>query len=139
MPLRAAARLKVDIARVDVSSADGIEPAFASIAKLGAGGVVVQFDFLLAAQKQRIMAFTTEQRLPTVYGSRMLALEGGLIFYGPDLRENFRRGATYVDSILKGHGPATCRSINQAGLSWYSTSRPPRRGCHDSTLDPAPC
>jgi len=39
------------VARVDASSADGIEPAFDAIAKLGAGGVVVQFDFLLAAQK----------------------------------------------------------------------------------------
>jgi len=72
----AAENLKVDIARVDVSSADGIEPAFDAIAKLGASGIVVQFDFLLAAQKQRIIALATERRLPTVYGTRTLALEG---------------------------------------------------------------
>ena len=102
----AAENLKVDIARVDVSSADGIEPAFDAIAKLGASGIVVQFDFLLAAQKQRIIALATERRLPTVYGTRTLALEGGLISYGPDLRENFRRGATYIESILKGARPS---------------------------------
>jgi len=102
----AAQNLKVDIARVNVSSADGIEPAFDAIAKLGASGVVVQFDFLLAAHKQRIIALATERRLPTVFGSRTLALEGGLISYGPDLRENFRRGATYIDSILKGARPS---------------------------------
>ena len=98
----AAKNLKVDIARVNVSSADGIEPAFDEIAKLGASGVVVQLDFLLVTQKQRIIALATERRLPTVYGSRTLALEGGLLSYGPDLRENFRRGATYIDSILRG-------------------------------------
>ena len=97
---------KVDIARVNVSSADGIESAFDAIAKLGASGVVVQFDFLLAAHKQHIIALATERRLPTVFGSRTLALEGGLISYGPDLRENFRRGATYIDSILKGARPS---------------------------------
>ena len=102
----AAQNLKVDIARVNVSSADGIESAFDAIAKLGASGVVVQFDFLLAAHKQRIIALATERRLPTVFGSRTLALEGGLISYGPDLRENFRRGATYIDSILKGARPS---------------------------------
>src|SRR5262249_40122851 len=79
----AAQNLKVDIARVNVSSADDIEPAFDAIAKLGASGVVVQFDFLLIAHKQRIIALATERRLPTVFGSRTLALEGGLISYGP--------------------------------------------------------
>jgi len=102
----AAQNLKVDIDRVNVSSADGIESAFDAVAKLGASGVVVQFDFLLMAHKRRIIALATERRLPTVFGSRTLALEGGLISYGPDLRENFRRGATYIDSILKGARPS---------------------------------
>jgi putative ABC transport system substrate-binding protein len=62
----------------------------------------VPFDFLFVAQKQLILALAADRRLPTVYGSRTLVLEGGLISYGPDLRENLRRGATYIDSILKG-------------------------------------
>jgi putative ABC transport system substrate-binding protein len=98
----AAANLKVDIVRVDASRADAIEPAFDAIANQGASGVVVPFDFLFVAEKRRIIALAAERRLPTIYGSRTLALEGGLISYGPDLRENFRRGATYIDSILKG-------------------------------------
>jgi putative ABC transport system substrate-binding protein len=102
----AAAHLKVDIVRVDASSAHAIEPAFDAIASQGASGVVVPFDFLFAATKQRIIALASERRLPTIYGSRTLALEGGLISYGPDLRENIRRGATYIDSILKGALPS---------------------------------
>jgi putative tryptophan/tyrosine transport system substrate-binding protein len=102
----AAANLKVEIARVDASSADTIEPAFDAIANQGMSGVVVPFDFLFVAQKQRIIALAAERRLPTIYGSRSFALEGGLISYGPDLRENLRRGATYIDSILKGARPS---------------------------------
>ena len=64
------------------------------------------FDFLFVAEKQRIIALAAERRLPTIYGSRTLVLEGGLISYGPDLRENFGRGATYIDSILKGARPS---------------------------------
>ena len=59
------------------------------------------FDFLFTAQKQRIIALAAERRLPTIYGSRTLAIEGGLVSYGPDLRENLRE-ATYIDSVLKG-------------------------------------
>src|SRR5262245_12628852 len=93
-----AANLKVDIVRVDASSADAIEPAFDAITNQGASGVIVPFDFLFVAEKQRIIALASERRLPTIYGSRTLVLEGGLISYGPDLRENLRRGATYIDS-----------------------------------------
>ena len=102
----AAANLKVDIVRVDASRADAIEPAFDAIANQGASGVVVPFDFLFVAEKRRIIALAAERRLPTIYGSRTLVLEGGLISYGPDLRENFGRGATYIDSILKGARPS---------------------------------
>jgi putative ABC transport system substrate-binding protein len=101
-----ASHLKVDIVRVDASSADAIVPAFDSITNQGATGVVVPLDFMFVAQKQRIIALAAERRLPVVYGSRTLADEGGLISYGPDLRENLRRGATYIDSILKGTRPS---------------------------------
>jgi len=85
---------------------DEIEPAFDSIANQGASGVVVPFDFLFNAQKQRIIVLAAERRLPTIYGSRTLTIEGGLVSYGPDLRENVRRGATYIDSVLKGSLPS---------------------------------
>ena len=96
----AAENLKVEIARVDVSSADGIEPDI-RCDKTRRERSRRAIRFSACPQKQRIIALATERRLPTVYGSRTLALEGGLISYGPDLRENFRRGATYIDSILK--------------------------------------
>jgi putative tryptophan/tyrosine transport system substrate-binding protein len=101
-----AAHLKVDIVRVDAGGADAIEPAFDAIAIQNANGVVVPYDFLFTAQKQRIITLAAERRLPTIYASRTLALEGGLLSYGPDLRENLRHGATYIDRILKGAPPS---------------------------------
>jgi putative tryptophan/tyrosine transport system substrate-binding protein len=100
-----ASHLTVNIVRVDAGSADEIEPAFDAIANQGTSGIVVPYDFLFTAQPQRIIALAAERRLAAIYGSRTLALEGGLISYGPDLRENLRRGATYIDSILKGASP----------------------------------
>src|SRR5262245_57770157 len=64
----AAAHLKVDIARVDASNADAIEPAFDAIANQGVSGVVVPFDFLFATQKQKIIALAAKRRLPAIYG-----------------------------------------------------------------------
>ena len=61
---------------------------------------------LLFTQRTRIVEFANQRRLPAIYGHREFAESGGLMAYGPDLRDNFRRGASYVDKILKGAKPA---------------------------------
>ena len=53
-----------------------------------------------------IIATAARHKLPTVYVSRFTALDGGLISYGPDFRDQYRRAAGYVDRILKGEKPA---------------------------------
>ena len=53
-----------------------------------------------------IVLLVTAKRLPAIYPDRVYAEAGGMIFYGPDVRDNFRRAADYVDRILKGAKPA---------------------------------
>ena len=53
-----------------------------------------------------IVSLTERYRLPAVYGYRFFAEVGGLLSYGPDLTDNFRRAATYADRILKGEKPS---------------------------------
>lgn len=54
----------------------------------------------------RIVAFAQRARLPAIYGTREQAEAGGLMAFGPDIPEQFRRGAVYVDKLLKGAKPA---------------------------------
>jgi putative ABC transport system substrate-binding protein len=67
-------------------------------------GLVFQ-DSLFLSERRRIAALATVARLPTMYGFREHVVDGGLMSYGIDLRESFRRGAMYVDKILKGAKP----------------------------------
>jgi putative ABC transport system substrate-binding protein len=61
---------------------------------------------LLHAEKRRLVSLAAKHRLPTMYENRAFAEAGGLISYGPDVADVFRRAATYVDRILTGTGPA---------------------------------
>jgi putative ABC transport system substrate-binding protein len=58
------------------------------------------------AHRERIIALADRHRLPAVYPSRLDVAVGGLISYGPDMVDQYRRAATYVDRILKGEKPA---------------------------------
>jgi putative ABC transport system substrate-binding protein len=57
---------------------------------------------MFISERRRIAALAAATRLPTMYGQRENVEDGGLMSYGIDVRESFRRGATYVDKILKG-------------------------------------
>jgi putative ABC transport system substrate-binding protein len=58
------------------------------------------------AHRERIVALAARHRLPAIYPSRLDAAVGGLISYGPDFLDQYRRAASYVDRILKGEKPA---------------------------------
>ncbi|MBI1774237.1 MAG: ABC transporter substrate-binding protein [Proteobacteria bacterium] len=98
--IAAARNLGVGLERIDVSRSEDIDRAFASLA--GADGAIVTFDFLLYSRRSDIAAAAARHRLPTIYEIRNHVIDGGLISYGPDLRDNYRRGADYVDRILRG-------------------------------------
>ena len=61
---------------------------------------------LMNTNQKRIVGFALKSRLPSVYGRREYVAEGGLMYYGADLAESYRRVAYYVDRILKGAKPA---------------------------------
>ncbi len=80
--------------------------AFALMAKARPDALLVLGDSLINMHRQQIVEFATQKHLPSVVGSREWVVAGGLMSYGPDISDNFRRAATYVDKILKGTKPA---------------------------------
>jgi len=71
-----------------------------------AGALLVLTDGMFLLHRTRIAELAAKQRLPAMYGLSESVEAGGLVAYGPSLRENFRRAATYVDKIFKGAKPA---------------------------------
>lgn len=83
-----------------------IEPAFPALAQEGANAVLLFGDTFFVQQVQQIAQAALKQRLASIYLIRDYATAGGLMSYGPDIVDNFRRAATYVDRILQGAKPA---------------------------------
>ena len=98
--------LRMEINPVNVRDADEIEHALAAFARAPNGGLIVTGSAL--AQRHRILVATLAARhkLPAVYYERAYVAAGGLISYGPDRIDQYRRAASYVDRILKGEKPA---------------------------------
>jgi putative ABC transport system substrate-binding protein len=101
----AAKALELTIAEADVNSPVEIERAVGALASPRVDVVIVLQTGLLLSVGRQIAELTAAKRLPTVYGYREHVLDGGLISYGVDLRWCFRRGAYFVDKILRGTPP----------------------------------
>ncbi len=99
------AELKSTLRLVDVRELRQIETAFAEIGK-DRGGVVVSPQPFFFAQRSRIAELATKHRVPAIYGFRAFVDAGGLMSYGMNLPDVWRRAATYVDKILKGAKPS---------------------------------
>ena len=99
-----AAAIKAAIALVpfEIERAEQLEAAFAMFARERVDALLVPPDFMFYTHRRRIAELAASVRLPAVYFLRAQVEDGGLMSYGPDLREGFRRAATYVDKILKG-------------------------------------
>jgi len=98
--------LGVRVLRVRVRTPAELEPAFAVMVKESAQAVLVQDGVLLARYVDRVTALARKHRLPAISQSPRFAERGGLLQYGADVYELFRRSATYADKILKGAKPA---------------------------------
>jgi putative tryptophan/tyrosine transport system substrate-binding protein len=83
-----------------------IERGIAAFAGPGNGGLIVSLSALATIHRQAIIANAALHRLPAVYPSRYFATAGGLISFGVDLTDQYRRAAGYVDRVLKGEKPA---------------------------------
>ena len=98
--------LGVQVTPVDVRDAGEIERALAAFARGSNGGVIVTASALATVHRELIATAATRHRLPAVFPARSYVSAGGLISYGPDLIDQFRRAAGYVDRILRGEKPA---------------------------------
>ncbi len=119
--------LGVEVSPVDVRDAPEIEHAVTAFARSGNGGLIVTSSALASRYRDLIITLAARHKLPAVYGGRWFVTAGGLLSYGPDYVDQYRRAAGYVDRILKGEKPADLLCRQQPSMSWSSTSRPPRR------------
>jgi putative ABC transport system substrate-binding protein len=102
----AARALKLTLQPWEIRSADGFEKVFAALNKQRPDGLYVLGAPLMAANQKRIAGLALKSRLPSLYGSRGYVEAGGLMSYGADQADSYRRVAYYVDRILKGAKPA---------------------------------
>jgi putative tryptophan/tyrosine transport system substrate-binding protein len=105
--LPAAARaLRLTIQPWEVRAADGFEKLFAALSKQRPDGLYVGGGPLMLANRKRIAALALKSRLPSMYNRKESVDAGGLMSYGADLADSYRRVAYFVDKILKGAKPA---------------------------------
>jgi putative ABC transport system substrate-binding protein len=105
--LPAAARaLGFSIQPWEVRAADGFEKVFAAMGKQRPDGLYVLGGALINANQKRTIGFALKSRLPSIYIGREFVEAGGLMSYGADIADSYRRIAYYVDKILKGAKPA---------------------------------
>jgi putative ABC transport system substrate-binding protein len=102
---KSARKVGLQLTELEAKVADEIEPAFRAAAKRRAQALLVAPDALFLDQRHQVTALAASFRLPAVYGLAEFVEAGGLMSYGLDLSENFRRAAVYVDKILKGAKP----------------------------------
>ena len=96
----------VELSPVDARDAPEIERAVTAFARSGNGGLVVTPSPVASRHRDLIITLAARYRLPAVYAWRYYVTDGGLISYGSDSTDQFRRAAGYVDRILKGEKPA---------------------------------
>jgi len=98
--------LGVEVNPVNMGDAGEIERAITTFARQPNGGLVVTASALAAAHRDLIISLAARHKLPAVYFQRFFVTGGGLISYGPDFADQYRRAASYVDRILKGEKAA---------------------------------
>jgi putative ABC transport system substrate-binding protein len=102
----AAKGLGLRLQYVGAKGAEDLESAFNTAKRAGAQAILAHPSTFVATNRARIIELAIKNRLPVIYGSRDHAEAGALMSYGPDLADNYRRAAMYVDKILKGAKPA---------------------------------
>ena len=97
--------LNVEVIPINVRDAGEIERTVTTFARASNGGLVVTSSGLAANHRDLIIALAAQNKLPAVYFERSFVAAGGLMSYGPDYIDQYRRAASYVDRILKGEKP----------------------------------
>jgi putative tryptophan/tyrosine transport system substrate-binding protein len=102
----AAQALGVQLQRLEVQDPGGVDRAFAALARDRVDGLILFPSAMFSSERSRIVELAARQRLPVIFFFREFAEAGGLMSYGPNFPDLWRRAATYVDKILKGAKPA---------------------------------
>jgi putative ABC transport system substrate-binding protein len=102
----AARQLDLQLHSLEVSSADSYPSARREASKAGIGAVSVLSAPLAATQQKQIVSLAAQYRLPAIYVQQNFVTNGGLMSYGPDQNERFKRITVFIDKILKGAKPA---------------------------------
>jgi len=97
--------LRMEVSPVNVRDASEIERAITAFAR-SPGGLILTGSALAVVHRDLIITLAAHHKLPAVYYRRLYVTDGGLISYGPDIVDQFRLAAGYVDRILKGENPA---------------------------------
>ncbi len=99
---KAAKALKLRLRALRMKGADDLEGAFEEAKRAGVQAVIGHPSTFLGTNRDRIIKLAAKHRLPAIYPSTQYTEAGGLMSHGPDVLDNWRRAATYVDKILKG-------------------------------------
>ena len=102
----AAPSMGIEVSPINLLDADQIERAVADFVRSAHDGLIVAASALATKHRNLIVGLAARHNLPAVYNQRAFVAAGGLISYGPDLVDQYRRAAGYVDRILKGEKPA---------------------------------
>jgi putative tryptophan/tyrosine transport system substrate-binding protein len=94
--------LGVEVSPISMRDATEMERAVAALARTGNGGLIVAPSAGESAARDQIVGLAAQHKLPAVYSDRFNVVAGGLLAYGPDRIEQFRRAANYADRILRG-------------------------------------
>jgi putative ABC transport system substrate-binding protein len=107
MELQAAAqKFGQQIQIINAASEEELAPAFASMAQLKVGALLVAGDAFFNAKREQIVSLATRYAIPAIYEQRAFVTEGGLMSYGTNLAEGYRQAGIYTGRILKGERPA---------------------------------
>ena len=98
--------LRMEVSPVNMRDAGDIERAVAAFVRVPNGGLIVTAAGAATLHRDLIITLAARHKLPTVYWQRFFVAAGGLISYGPDVIDQYRQAAGYVDRILKGEKPA---------------------------------
>ena len=96
----------IEVQSLEVRGPDDFDGAFETVQRQHPDALMTVEDPLTFNYRKRVADFATGQQLPSLHGVREFAAAGGLISYGPNLADLFRRAAGYVDLILRGANPA---------------------------------
>jgi putative tryptophan/tyrosine transport system substrate-binding protein len=102
----AANTLGLELQVLNASSEHDFDAAFADLIRLRAGGLVISADSVFLRGMEQLATLTVRHAVPAIYQFRKFAAAGGLMSYGPDIRESYRMAGMYTGRILKGAKPA---------------------------------